>query len=263
MKKKLTSVSILLLLMVGCTPTKDMAPGAPEDEQPTEIVEIDVVDNDLVINEEPIGDNAMQSEIDLMIASLPSPEDLPLDTDYIEINDNIPMFTNEDLEVSEPYHDYAALDHLDRVGTANALLDVDLMPAEERGSISHIKPTGWKQEKYNVVSGGWLYNRSHLIGHQMTGYDGADNLMTGTRQFNVVGMLPFENFIADTVAQQEMQVRYRVRPIYKNDNLLSHGITMEGFSIDDNGETLSFNVFVPNQQDGITLNYQTGDSRVN
>lgn len=196
---------------------------------------------------------------DIDALDLPDPKDLPLDDVYIEVNDNVPLFTNEELEISEPFHAYDSRDELGRVGMAEALLDVELMPAEQRGSISHIDPTGWNQGNYDVVSGNWLYNRSHLIGHQMTGYDGKNNLMTGTRQFNVEGMLPFENFVASVVEDTEMQVRYRVTPLFEDENLLAHGILMEGFSLDDNGETLTFNVFVPNQQDGIELDYETGE----
>lgn len=205
------------------------------------------------------GEDETDLVYDIEALDLPSPEDLPLDDVYIEVNDNVPLFTNEELEVSEPFHSYESRDELGRVGVADALLDVELMPAEQRGSISHIDPTGWNQGNYDVVSGNWLYNRSHLIGHQMTGYDGKNNLMTGTRQFNVEGMLPFENFVASVVEDTEMQVRYRVTPLFEDENLLSHGIVMEGFSVDDNGETLTFNVFVPNQQDGIELDYETGD----
>ena len=206
----------------------------------------------------PVDEDA-ELVFDIDALELPEPEDLPLDTVYIEVNENIPLFTNEELEVSEPFQSYETEDDLGRVGVADALLDVELMPAEQRGSIGHIDPSGWNQGNYEIVSGNWLYNRSHLIGHQMTGYDGRDNLMTGTRQFNVEGMLPFENFVADVVEDTEMQVRYRVTPLFEEDNLLSHGILMEGFSVDDNGETLTFNVFVPNQQDGIELDYETGE----
>lgn len=193
-------------------------------------------------------------------SSIPSPDELPIDSDYIMINENIPFFSNQDLEISEPFFTNAELDDLGRVGIADALLDQELMPSEERGSIRSIYPTGWEQEKYDTVSGGWLYNRSHLIGHQLTGYDEKENLITGTRQFNVDGMLPFENFVANAVEEQDLRVRYRVTPIFKDDNLLAHGVLMEGYSIDDDGATLTFNIFVPNQQDGVTLDYQTGKS---
>ena len=265
MYKKL-SLTLLLssTLLIGCDVTKVEAPFKDEPEI------ILPVEPEVESNEENLGfeseSNSSAENDDLNIDSdlyLPTVADLPLDTDYIEINDNVPMFTNEELEVSEPFFTHDPLDHLGRVGVANALLDTELMPAEQRGSIGHIYPTGWNQEKYDVVSGGWLYNRSHLIGHQLTGYDGEDNLITGTRQFNVDGMLPFENFIASVVEDTDMQVRYRVTPIFEDDNLLAHGITMEGFSLDDNGESLSFYIFVPNQQNGVTLDYTTGVSTLN
>lgn len=193
---------------------------------------------------------------------VPSADELPIEDDYLVINDNIPFFTNEELMEIEPFADYAPIDNLGRVGVTNALLDQELMPSEERGSIGDVYPSGWDQEKYDNVSGGWLYNRSHLIGHQLTGYDGENNLMTGTRQFNVDGMLPFENFVANIIETKDMRVRYRVTPVFDGNNLLAHGVIMEGYSIDDNGESLTFNVFVPNQQDGIDLNYQTGESNL-
>lgn len=235
------------------------------DEQHTEEEDTDDDEQESeVASESETEAGSAESELvyDIESIELPGPEELPLETVYIEINDNIPFFTNEELEVSEPFHTYAPLDYLGRVGVAEALLDVELMPAEQRGSIGHIEPTGWNQGNYEIVSGNWLYNRSHLIGHQMTGYDGNDNLMTGTRQFNAEGMLPFENFVANVVEENEMQVRYRITPLFEDGNLLSHGIVMEGFSVDDDGETLTFNIFVPNQQDGIELDYTTGDHQL-
>lgn len=199
---------------------------------------------------------------------LPSADDLPLGEDYIELNNNIPIFTNDELEQVEPFFSFAALDDLGRIGVANALLDEELMPPEQtaRGSLSHVTPTGWNQNDRgdavsDIVSGGWLYNRSHLIGHQMAGSDTdvAENLMAGARQFNE-NMLLFENFVADVV-EQGTQVRYRVTPVFDGDNLLSHGVVMEGFSLDDTGDlgdALTFNVFVPNEQDGITFDYRDG-----
>ena len=36
---------------------------------------------------------------------------------------------------------------------------------------------------------------------------------------------------------------------------------MEAYSLDDNGKGLMFNVFVYNVQDGIMIDYATGESR--
>lgn len=186
---------------------------------------------------------------------------VPAGQTYIEINNNIPYFTDADITSTEAYESYGELDSLGRVTAANAILGVELMPTTERGDISDIKPTGWQQAKYANVSGGWLYNRSHLIGHQLTGEDAnARNLMTGTRWFNVEGMLPFENFVANYIEQTENHVRYRITPAFEGDNLLASGVYMEGFSIEDNGATIQFNIYVPNIQPDVEINYADGSS---
>ncbi|MBG9983609.1 DNA/RNA non-specific endonuclease [Aerococcaceae bacterium DSM 111022] len=176
---------------------------------------------------------------------------------YIEVNNNNPFFTNEDITQTDPWIEFTKLDELGRVGPANAVLTTDLMPAEPRGDNSSIQPTGWQQFEWD---GKYLYNRSHLIGHQLIG-DGIPNLnlMTGTTTFNQEGMVPFENFVAMIVEGGET-VRYRVTPYFEGDNLLASGVFMEGFSIEDNGESLSFNIYVPNRQDNISINYATGTS---
>ena len=37
---------------------------------------------------------------------------------------------------------------------------------------------------------------------------------------------------------------------------------MEAYSIEDNGKGIKFNVYVYNVQDGITIDYSTGESRL-
>lgn len=190
-----------------------------------------------------------------------SPQSVPSGQAYIAVNDNNPYFTNEDIASTEAYEDYGALDSLGRVTVANAVLGTELMPAEERGDISSVEPTGWNQARYANVSGGWLYNRSHLIGFQLTGENANPrNLITGTRWFNVEGMLPIENYVADYIESTGNHVRYRVTPVFEGNNLLASGIYMEGFSIEDNGEGIRFNVYVPNRQPGVEINYADGTS---
>ena len=62
---------------------------------------------------------------------------------------------------------------------------------EERESISHITPSGWQSAEYDSVDWGYLYNRCHLIGYQLSGEnDNEENLITGTRYLNVEGDAP-------------------------------------------------------------------------
>lgn len=188
------------------------------------------------------------------------PANVPEGQEDVQVNNNVPYFSNEDISSTEVYHSNGSLDSLGRVTAANAVVGTEIMPAEERGSISHIEPTGWNQARYaNVGSGGWLYNRSHLIGHQMTGNDEPQNIMTGTRWFNT-RMLEYENFVANYVETTGNHVRYRVTPVFEGDNLLASGAYMEGFSIEDNGESVMFNIYVPNVQPGVEINYADGSS---
>ncbi|MDK6940481.1 hypothetical protein HMPREF2829_02780 [Aerococcus sp. HMSC072A12] len=187
---------------------------------------------------------------------------VPADQAYVAVNSNIPHFSNEDISSTQAYEDYGQLDTYGRVTAANAVLGQELMPDEDRGDISAIRPTGWKQAKYPTVDGGWLYNRSHLIGYQLTGENAnIRNLMTGTRYFNVEGMLPFENYVANYIEETGNHVRYRVTPVFEGENMLASGVYMEAFSIEDNGAGIKFNVFVPNRQPQVAIDYRTGASR--
>lgn len=179
---------------------------------------------------------------------------------YAIINNNIPYFKEEEYTV-ESFEKYSKLDALGRCGVAYANICREIMPpkGDERGDISSVKPTGWKQAKYN---GEYLYNRCHLIGYQLSDEDANElNLITGTRYFNVEGMLPFENQVAEYIKQNKNNhVLYRVTPIYEGNNLLANGVEMEAYSVEDNGKGVCFNVYIYNVQPGIKINYSTGES---
>ncbi len=179
---------------------------------------------------------------------------------YVIINDNIPNFTESD-KTTESFESYSELDSLGRCGVAFSNIGKDLMPTEERGSIGMIKPSGWHTVKYDIVDGKYLYNRCHLIGYQLTGENANNkNLITCTRYMNTVGMLEWENKVASYIKETNNHVLYRVTPIFEDDNLLATGVEMEAYSVEDNGKGIMFHIFVYNVQDGITIDYKTGDS---
>ena len=72
------------------------------------------------------------------------------------------------------FEDYSELDELGRCGGAEACVGEETMPAEERESISEVTPTGWENKQYDNVDGGYVYNRCHLIGYQLTGENAND-----------------------------------------------------------------------------------------
>ena len=181
---------------------------------------------------------------------------------YIILNDNNPEFNESDM-TSDTFERYSSLDSLNRAGTAYANISIDLMPTEERKSIGMIKPSGWHTIKYDIIPGKYLYNRCHLIGYQLTGENANKlNLITCTRQMNTVGMLEWENMVANYIKETKNNVLYRVTPIYEGDNLLASGVQIEAYSVQDKGEGIKFNIFVKNIQDGIEINYKNGDSKL-
>lgn len=181
---------------------------------------------------------------------------------YVEVNGNIPYFKEEEY-TTKSFESYSELDSLGRCRAAYASIGVDLMPTTKREGIGSVKPTGWHTVKYDCIERKYLYNRSHLIGYQLTGENANEkNLITGTRYMNVQGMLPFENMVADYVKESDNHVLYRVTPIFQGDNLLAEGVLMEGWSVEDGGEGVCYNVFVYNVQPGIEIDYETGESRL-
>jgi len=209
----------------------------------------------------PWRDNSPVITIDELVGmEIPSYEGNP----YVIIDDNTPD------EFSAPYDKreltvgvhFSELDDKGRAGTAWAILDSSLMPTTEREETLETKPSGWNPAKYDdLIEDGFLYNRCHLIGFQLTGEnDNELNLMTGTRYFNIDGMLPFENKVAGYIRREDGRVFYRVTPLYQGSELVARYVRMEGYSLDDKGVAVCFDVLVYNVQPGIVIDYGTGAS---
>ena len=240
MKKTITSLLSLLLILVclvGCIDIGGLLPG--ETTPPT----------------------TTPGPLDAAtLADIPPFSGYP----YVVVYDNIPTFSESEL-TTDSYEFFSELDSLGRCGYAEASIGRDLMPTDDREEIGSVTPSGWEgnNNRYDsdLVSGGYIYNRCHLIGFQLTGENAnKKNLITGTRFFNVEGMLPFEDMVADYVKETGNHVMYRVTPIYVGSELVARGALMEGYSVEDNGEGICFCVYVYNNQPGITINYLTGEN---
>ena len=199
------------------------------------------------------------------------------DTFIITMNNNEPVFEKDvyNMKSAERYSD---LDKLGRCGPAFAVIAKDIMPkdGEERGDISKVTPSGWNNRSYDILkeegnADGFIYNRCHLIGWQLTGENAnKKNLITGTRYMNVGngsnspdmgGMLYYENYIAKYMDDNpDKRVAYRVTPIYDGNNLVAAGVQLEALSLDDNGKGVKFNVYIANIQPGILIDYRDGDT---
>ena len=189
-------------------------------------------------------------------------------TTFEEVNGNAPLFNESDVAYArenEGFEYYAPLDWQGRCTGAVACLGEETMPkkGEKRGNISSIHPSGWHSVRYGFIDGESLYNRSHLIAWKLGNENANDrNLVTGTRFMNAEGMLPFEEEVIRYIERTGNHVLYRVVPVFSEDELLCRGVQMEALSIEDSGEGVSFNVFCPNVQPGISIDYATGDNEL-
>lgn len=183
----------------------------------------------------------------------------------VEVDGNIPNFTDEDKKRVDAFEEYSELDSLGRCGVAYANICPELQPTEERGEIGSVKPSGWNQAKYEGVVNStppYLYNRCHLIAYCLAGENANEkNLITGTRYLNIEGMLPYEEMVNNYVKETGNHVLYRVTPIYKEeDDLVASIVEMEGWSVEDEGAGICFHVYCYNVQPGIIITYKTGES---
>ena len=192
-------------------------------------------------------------------------EDIPeySSSPYVEINNNIPFFTDEEKQNTTAFENYSNLDSLGRCGVAYANLCKELLPTEERGEIGDVRPSGWHTVKYNdLIEGNYLYNRCHLIAFSLAGENAnRKNLITGTRYLNTIGMQSFEIKVCDYIESTNNHVLYRVTPIFDGNNLVASGVEMEAWSVEDGGKAICFNVYCYNVQPGIIIDYATGESK--
>lgn len=256
----LSAILLATLLLTGCA-----SETTPKSEPKTSEVAQDKKTENKKQEEQKTTQNKEAStpvtttpQTNFSLASIPAYSGKP----YVVVNDNKPFFPNN--LNNKPFESYSNLDSLGRCGVATACITKALMPTTKRGSIADVKPSGWQTVRYEVVgkgSAGYLYNRCHLIGYQLTGENAnVKNLITGTRYLNIEGMLPFENMVTDYIKETNQPVYYRVTPVFDGNNLVASGVLMEAKSLADNGASILFNVFCYNVQPGVAINYANGTS---
>lgn len=179
------------------------------------------------------------------------------------LNGNEPSFTEDEKNSTESFREFSKLDELGRSGAAFASIGPDtLANVPERESMNGIEPSGWSRNKYEGLVTSqppYLFNRCHLLAHQLGGVEKEINLITGTRYLND-SMKCWEDKVAEYIKDEGNHVLYRVTPVFKRDNKLASGVQLEAYSVEDNGQGVCFNVYCYNIQPGIKLNYTNGEN---
>lgn len=206
------------------------------------------------------GTYAEGSGLETAIANVPAQIPVYDGEPYVELNGGTPDFTADELALPS-FESYAPLDSLGRSVCGFAMVSDETRPAnnERRGNISNIKPTGWRQGFYDFIVGESLYNRSHLIAWSLSAEnDNPCNLMTGTIYMNQDNMEPFESQILAYIRNTGNHVLIRSTPVFEGTDLLAKGIHYEAYSVEDDGGTICFNVFLFNVQPGVEIDNATG-----
>lgn len=194
----------------------------------------------------------------------------------------------------ESWYNLSDLDNLGRSRDAQALITSKTVKETAkmgRPSIPGGKnvPSGYAGNNKRVqlpTYRGYFYNKSHSIAWSLIGSLGgkADpsneimnrrNLTTGTRAQNVGnngrgndkgpgGMSYTETITRNYLkSKNNGKVLYKVRPVYKDNELVPRGSLVQVKSLDDNGQTIDISVWVFNTQDGAKIDYKTGKFTLN
>ena len=172
---------------------------------------------------------------------------------------------------SAPY----AVNEVDQLGRAhigNAWLNKSSREYRDRNETGNGR-TNWKPKGFHQLTNlprdyQHAYDRGHLLAYALVGgirgfnasESNAANIATQTawaneaRSKDSTGQNYYEGLVRKALDQNK-QVRYRVTNIYDGNNLVPSGAHLEAKSADG---TLQFNVFVPNVQSNIKINYATG-----
>ncbi|MDY6324881.1 MAG: DNA/RNA non-specific endonuclease [Catonella sp.] len=187
----------------------------------------------------------------------------------VNVNNNKPQFKKSYKTYKKTYFHAAGLDKYDRPHTVRAVLGSETVNNGYRESIGQFKPAGWQTVKYpDIIDGLYVFNRCHLVGQAISAgkysstVNSKLNLVTGTRYMNVDGMEPYENEILSYLKSGRGHILYQVTPLYKNEELVCRGVWMQAYSMEDKGKAISFNIYCPDVQPGIKIDYSNGDTEV-
>lgn len=291
MKKIITIVVTLLssvLVLTGCAQVKNHSDIKKQDDK-SQTVKVDP----------PSVENHNDWINQATAAYIIDKDDINNITKHPEYYKEVKPFitTNYQVKTKEQWAIYDKLDSLGRATMATGLINKETLLAQKNlgrppfssslviagertpsrftGKWENLSGSKSNNQKVNLKMAkssynGWLYNKSHLLAWSLGGDMNNHNLILGTRAQNVGsnvsnesgGMSYIETKTRDYLyANDNAMVLYTAIPVYDGDELLPRAVYVEAYDI-DNPSKFSIGTWTSNQQQGVSINYNTGEAKV-
>lgn len=177
---------------------------------------------------------------------------------YYEVDENSPVLLKT-MNLTQRYISLNPLDDKGRASAAMAILGIEDLQAKYAAPKTEIVPTGFSKAYYyelvNDKSDGNLFVVDKLIPFTELK---KENAITQTRYMSE-NIQPFIDQIKKAL-EKKLHVIVSVIPEYEGDDVICKTLKYQAYSVEDNGESVSFNMVFNNIQPGIEINYSTGES---